>query len=110
MEGIREVGRHFILYEVKEVGLVPMGCVQINQLVAPLNLHLSLLLHFLALILMAFFPCFFQSSAVFGELDRVSIIQCRHLLYYLIYFFSLPPVENLMLLPILLIYYLSWIP
>jgi hypothetical protein len=72
MDGIIEVGRHFILYEVKEVGSVPMGGVWITQLVAPLNSHLSVLLHFLLLIFMAFFPCFFQSSAVFGQLDRVS--------------------------------------
>ena len=54
MERIIEVGRHFILYEVKEVRLIPMGGVWITQLVAPLNLQLSVLLHFLALILMVF--------------------------------------------------------
>jgi hypothetical protein len=59
MEGIMEVGRYFILYEVKEVGLFPIGHVWTTQLVAPLNSHLSVLLRFLALILMAFFPCFF---------------------------------------------------
>ena len=37
MEEITKVGRHFILYKVKEVGLIPMGGVQITQLVAPLN-------------------------------------------------------------------------
>ena len=72
MEGIIGVGSHYILYEVKEVGLIPMGGVQITQLVASLNLHLSVLLHFLLLIFMAFFPCFFQSSAVFEKLDRAS--------------------------------------
>jgi hypothetical protein len=71
MDGVMEVGRYFILYEMKEVGPIPIGCVRTTQLVAPLNLHLSVLLHFLALILMAFFPCFFQSSAIFGELCRV---------------------------------------
>ena len=71
-EEIIEVGKHFILYKVKEVGLIPMGGVQITQLVAPLNSHLSVFLHFLLLILMAFFPCFFQSSTIFGKLDRVS--------------------------------------
>jgi hypothetical protein len=59
MEGIMEVGRYFILYEVKEVGSFPIGHVQTTQLVAPLNSHPSVILHFLALILMAFFPCFF---------------------------------------------------
>jgi hypothetical protein len=72
MEGIIEVGRHFILYEVREVGSIPTGGVQITQLVAPLNSHPSVFLRFLLLILMAFFPCFFRSSAVFGKLDRVS--------------------------------------
>ena len=72
MEEIIEVGKHFILYKVKEVGLIPMGGVQIIQLVAPLNSHLLVLLHFLLLIIMAFFPCFFQSSAIFGKIDRVS--------------------------------------
>ena len=72
MEEIIEVGKHFILYKVKEVGLIPMGGVQITQLVAPLNSHLSVLLRFLYFIIMAFFPCFFQSSAVFGKIDRVS--------------------------------------
>jgi hypothetical protein len=72
MEGIMEVGRYFILYEVKEVGSFPIGHIQTIQLVAPLNSHPSVLLHFLALILMALFPCFFQSSAVFGEPGEVS--------------------------------------
>ena len=72
MEEIIEVGKHFILYKVKEVGLIPMGGVQITQLVAPLNLHPSVLLHFLYFIIMASFPCFFQSSAIFGKINRVS--------------------------------------
>ena len=72
MEEIIEVGKHFILYKVKEVGLIPMGGVQITQLVAPLNSHLPVLLCFLFFIVMAFFLCFFQSSAVFGKIDRAS--------------------------------------
>ena len=72
MEEIIEVGRHFILYVVKEVGSIPMGGVWITQLVAPLNSHLSVFFHFLLLILMAFFPCFFWSSAIFEKIDRVS--------------------------------------
>jgi hypothetical protein len=72
MEGVMELGRYFILYEAKEVGLFPIGHVWTTQLVAPLNSHPSVLLRFLALILMAFFPCFFQSSAVFRELGEVS--------------------------------------
>ena len=72
MEEIIEVGKHFILYKVKEVGLIPMGGVQITHLVAPLKSHLSVFLCFLLLIVMVFFPCLFQSSAVFGKLDRVS--------------------------------------
>jgi hypothetical protein len=71
IEGVMEVGRHFILYEVQEVGSILIGCVWTTQLVVPLNSHLSVLLHFLAIILMAFFLCFFQSSAVFGKLGRV---------------------------------------
>jgi hypothetical protein len=59
MEGIMEVGRYFILYEVKEIGSFPIGHVRTTQLVAPLNSHSSVLLRFLALILMALFPCFF---------------------------------------------------
>ena len=57
---------------VKEVGLIPIGGVQITQLVAPLSSYLSVLLCFLMLIIMAFFPCFFWSSAIFGKIDRVS--------------------------------------
>jgi hypothetical protein len=72
MEGVMEVGRYFILYEVKEVGSFPIGHIWTTQLVAPLNSHLSVLLRFLALILMAFFPCFFQSSAIFREPGEVS--------------------------------------
>ena len=72
MEEIIEVGKHFILYKVKEVVLIPMGGVRITQLVAPLNLHQSVLLHFLLLIIMAFSPCFFWSSAIFGKIDRAS--------------------------------------
>ena len=49
MEEIIEVGKHFVLYKVKEVGLIPMGGVQITQLVAPLNSHPSVLLCFLLL-------------------------------------------------------------
>ena len=41
MEEIIEVGKHFILYKVKEVGLIPMGGVWITQLVNPLNLYLQ---------------------------------------------------------------------
>jgi hypothetical protein len=59
MEGVMEVGRYFILYEVKEVGLFPIGHIQTTQLVAPLNSHPSVLLRLLALILMVLFPCFF---------------------------------------------------
>ena len=72
MEEIIEVGKHFILYKVKEVGLIPMGGVRITQLVAPLKSHLSVFLRFLLPIVMVFFRCFFQSSAIFGKLDRVS--------------------------------------
>ena len=59
MEEIIEVGKHFILYKVKEVGLIPMGGVWITQLVAPLKSHPSVFLRFLLLIVMVFFPCFF---------------------------------------------------
>jgi hypothetical protein len=76
VEGVMEVGRYFILYEVPEVGLIPTGCVQTTQLVTPLNLHLSVLLCFPVLILMAFFPCCFQSSAVFGKLGEVLKEEC----------------------------------
>jgi hypothetical protein len=72
MEGVMEVGRYFILYEVKEVGSIPIGHIRTTQLVAPLKLHLSVLLRFLALILMVFFPCFFRSSAVFRKPGEVS--------------------------------------
>jgi hypothetical protein len=37
MEGVMEVGRYFILYEVQEVGLIPIGHVWTTQLVALLN-------------------------------------------------------------------------
>jgi hypothetical protein len=33
MEGVMEVGRYFILYEVKGVGLFPIGHMQTTQLV-----------------------------------------------------------------------------
>jgi hypothetical protein len=72
MERVMEVGRYFILYEVKEVGSFPIGHIQTTQLVASLNLHPSVFLCFLALILMALFPCFFRSSAIFGEPGEVS--------------------------------------
>ena len=72
MEGVMEVGRYFILYEVKEVGSFPIGHIRTTQLVAPLNSHPSVLLRLLALILMALFPCFFRSSANFGEPGEVS--------------------------------------
>lgn len=72
LDGIIEVGRHFILYEVHEIGLVPANCVQITQLAGPLNSHSSVFLRLLALLLMAVFPCFFRTSAVFGEHDEVS--------------------------------------
>jgi hypothetical protein len=72
MEGVMEVGRYIILYEAKELGLIPVGHVRTTQLVAPLKSHPSVLLRFLGLILMAFFPCFFWSSAIFGKLGEVS--------------------------------------
>jgi hypothetical protein len=67
MEGVMEVG-----HQVKEVGSFPIGHIWTTQLVAPLNSHLSVLLHLLALILMVLFPCFFQSTAIFGEPGEVS--------------------------------------
>jgi hypothetical protein len=39
MEGVMEVGRYFVLYEVKEVGSIPIGHIQTTQLVAPLKSH-----------------------------------------------------------------------
>jgi hypothetical protein len=69
MEGVMEVGRYFILYEVKELVSIPISHVQTTQLVTLLKSHLSDLLRRLALIL---FPCFFGSSAVFGKLGEVS--------------------------------------
>jgi hypothetical protein len=72
MERVMEVGRYFILYEVKEVGSFPIGHIWTTQLVASLNLHPSVLLCFLALILMALFPRFFRSSAIFREPGEVS--------------------------------------
>ena len=45
-----------------------MGGVQITWLVAPLNLHLSVLLCFLLLIIILFY---FILLAIFGKLDRV---------------------------------------
>jgi hypothetical protein len=72
IEGVMEVRRYFILYEVQEVGLIPIGCIQTTQLVIPLNSHLSVLLCFLVILLMAFFPCLFRSSTDFGKLGRVS--------------------------------------
>ena len=72
MEEIMKMRKHFILYKVKEVGSIPMGGVWITQLVTPLNSHPPVLLHFLLLIIMAFFPCFFQSSAIFGKINKAS--------------------------------------
>jgi hypothetical protein len=72
MEGVMEVGRYFILYEVKEVGSFPIGHIWATQLVTRLNSHPTVLLCLLALILMVLFPCFFRSSAVFGEPGEVS--------------------------------------
>ena len=60
IEEIIEVGKHFIIYKVKEVGLIPMGGIWITQLVAPLKSHPSVCLRFLLLIVMVFFPCLFQ--------------------------------------------------
>jgi hypothetical protein len=51
MEGVMEVGRYFILYEVQEVGSIPIGRVRTTQLVAPLNSHVSVLLPMILLIL-----------------------------------------------------------
>jgi hypothetical protein len=51
MEGVMEVGRYFIVYEVMEVGSIPIGHVWTTQLVTPLKLHLSVLLPMLLPIL-----------------------------------------------------------
>jgi hypothetical protein len=88
MEGVMEVGRYFILYEVKEVGLIPIGHIWTTQLVTPLKSHLSVLLCFLTLILMAFFPCFFQFSAVFrkpGEVSREITVFQHHVFLQLVW-------------------------
>jgi hypothetical protein len=70
MEGIMEVGRYFILYKVKEVGSFPIGHIRTTQLVAPLNLHPSVLLCFLALILMVLSHVSFDPQPIFGSLVR----------------------------------------
>jgi hypothetical protein len=82
MEGVVEVGRYFILYEVKEVGSFPIGHVRTTQLVAPLNSHLAVLLRILALILMAFFPLFFQSSVIFRKPGEARGVQDLRSGYY----------------------------
>jgi hypothetical protein len=46
VEGVKELGRHFILYEIQEVGMIHIGCVQATQLVVPLSLHPSIFLCF----------------------------------------------------------------
>jgi hypothetical protein len=59
VEGVKEVGRYLLLFEIWEVGTIPIGCVQTTQLVVPLILHPWAFLHFLAVIIMVIFPCFF---------------------------------------------------
>jgi hypothetical protein len=61
VEGVKEVGRYFLLYEIWEVGTIPIGCIHTTQLVVPLNsiTHPLVLLCFLAVIIMVIFPCFF---------------------------------------------------
>jgi hypothetical protein len=72
VDGVKEVGRYFLMFEIREVGTFPIGCVQTTQLVVPLISHLLAFLFSLAVIIMAIFPCFFQSSMVFGKLSEVS--------------------------------------
>jgi predicted membrane protein len=59
VEGVKEVGRHFLMFEIWEVGTILIGCVQTTQLVVPLISHPSAFLSFLAVIIMVIFPCFF---------------------------------------------------
>jgi hypothetical protein len=59
VEGLKEVGRYFLLFEIQEVGTIPIGCVQTTQLVVPLILHPLAFLHFLVVIIIVVFPCFF---------------------------------------------------
>jgi hypothetical protein len=68
VEGVKEVGRYFLLYEIREVGRIPNGGIVTTQLVIPLNSHPSLFLRILAVIFMALIPWLFRSSAVFGKL------------------------------------------
>ena len=68
MEEIIEVGKHFILYKVKEVGLIPMGGVQITQLVAPLNLHPSVFLRSCCSLLWYSSPASFNPQPYLGSL------------------------------------------
>jgi hypothetical protein len=39
VEGVKEVVRYILLFEIWEVGTIPIGCVQTTQLVVPLILH-----------------------------------------------------------------------
>jgi hypothetical protein len=71
VEGIKEVERYFLLFEIWEVGTIPIDCVQTTQLVVPLISHPSAFLHSLAVIILAIFQCFFQSSTVFRKLSEV---------------------------------------
>jgi hypothetical protein len=72
VEGVKEVGRYFLMFEIQEVGTIPIGCIQTTQLVVPLISHPLTFLHSLVVIVMAIFPCFFQYSTVFGKLGEVS--------------------------------------
>jgi hypothetical protein len=70
VEGVKE-GRYFLLFEIWEVGTIPIGCIQTNQLIVPLISHPLAFLRFLVVIIMVIFPCFFQSSTVFWKLSEV---------------------------------------
>jgi hypothetical protein len=58
-EEVKEVGRYFLMYEIQQVGMIPIDSTQTTQLVIPLNSHPSIFLFILTIICMAILPCFF---------------------------------------------------
>ena len=67
VEGVGQLGRDFISYDIREVGCLPFESQLTTQLIAPLLSCHPFYLQLLIMVYITLFSCLIQSLAVFGE-------------------------------------------
>jgi hypothetical protein len=75
VEGVEEIGRHFVRYAVQEVGSLPANSPLITHLITPLSFYRPLPMRFIYSALTCLFPCMFRSSSVFEEESEQDMVE-----------------------------------